>query len=137
MKFRFDQRIAACMYLSFNKRAKSASTLKAVIVHNGTVIDMLAPILLSRKRKATNLPPSLESGDLTSTVNKLYEANAEITCNQISKQYFGRLMQRRFLVKYDKHHNISNNCSNVKEYVDHGKGDYLVVHKPWLNSPEQ
>ena len=72
----------------------------AVIVHNDTAIEM-PDNSRTKYRKATTLPLSLQNGDLISTENKLYEAYAEITCNQIAKQYFGRLMKRRFFVKGD------------------------------------
>ena len=63
------------------------------------------------------MPPSLQNGDLTSTESKLYEAKAEITCNQIAKKYFEGFVKRRFFVKGDKDDSISNNCGNAKEYI--------------------
>ena len=55
------------------------------MVHSDTVIKMLAANYW-RKKKATNLPPSLQNGDPHSTFNKLHETNAEITCIQIPTQ---------------------------------------------------
>lgn len=38
-------RIKTCLYLSLNKRAKSLSTLMALIVYNDTDTEMIAPML--------------------------------------------------------------------------------------------
>ena len=75
--------------------------LMAVMVHNDTVIEMLAAIPLTKNRKKKKLPPFLENGDQTSTINKLYEANAEVTCHQIAKKYFGSLVKGSLFVKGD------------------------------------
>ena len=71
--------VTTCLYLSFNSRAKSLSTLMAVTVNNDTVIEMLLAIPRPKTEgDNASLAPSLENGDPFNTVSNLCEANAEI-----------------------------------------------------------
>ena len=91
-------KVTVCLYLSPNIRARSLSTLMAVIVDKDTPHNVgCVPCVL------TETPVFVNQGHIASSRDRLAKnANQQVSCCQTTIQEFGRRVKGRFLVKGKK-----------------------------------